>query len=110
MVGIEGTAGSTTATTHRAEVTADNKLAVFATGSNLALSNNQDPLSSYKCSDIYDATNPNYYGYIDKDGNWYILENNTTNNTNRYVKGGSEYTTNWTNRSGLTYDYYNVVF
>ncbi len=34
MVGIEGTTGSVTNTTHRAEVTTDNKLAVFATGSN----------------------------------------------------------------------------
>ena len=34
MVGIEGTTGSVTNTTHRAEVTEDNKLAVYATGSN----------------------------------------------------------------------------
>ncbi len=32
--GIEGTTGSVTGTTHRAEVTEDNKLAVYATGSN----------------------------------------------------------------------------
>ena len=34
MVGIEGTTGSVTNLTHRAEVTEDNKLAVYATGSN----------------------------------------------------------------------------
>ncbi len=34
MVGIEGTAGSVTGITHRAEVTEDNKIAVYATGSN----------------------------------------------------------------------------
>lgn len=34
MVGIEGTTGSVTGFTHRAEVTNDNKVAVYATGSN----------------------------------------------------------------------------
>jgi len=34
LSGIEGTSGSLTGTTHRAEVTNDNKLAVYATGSN----------------------------------------------------------------------------
>lgn len=67
-------------------------------------------LAGYMISDIDDGSNPKYYGFIDRDSNWYILEENTTNKTYRYVKGVSGYTTNWTNRASLTYDYFNTVF
>ena len=69
-------------------------------------------LSVYKVSDVDDDASPNYYGFIDADGNWYILKETVAagNNTYRYAKGASDYTTNWTNRATLTYDYYNEVF
>lgn len=66
-----------------------------------------DPFSKYKCSDIAEAAT-SYYGFIDADENWFIIQ--VTSTTIRFCKGVTDYTTNWTGRAGLTYGYYNVVF
>jgi hypothetical protein len=65
----------------------------------------------YKISDE-DASSPAYYGYVRNDGAWYIMKATVTADVTayRYAKGASGYTTNWTNRAGLTYNYYNVEF
>ena len=68
----------------------------------------EDDLSSYKVSDI-DDTGPNYYGFVDKDGAWYIMKEDTTAGSYRYCKGVSDYPTNWDNRTTLTYDYFDIV-
>jgi len=65
-------------------------------------------LSRYYISDIDDASDPKYYGFLDKDGNWYILKE--TSGTYRYEHGSANYTTNWTNRASLTYNYFDVEF
>lgn len=69
-------------------------------------------LAGYFISDKDDDVSPNYYGFVDKDGNWYILKEiiSAGNDTYRYIKGVSEYTTNWTGRAGLTYDYFYNTF
>lgn len=64
----------------------------------------------YKISDLDDSGTTNYFGYVASTGGWYILAYNTSTNTFRYIKGDSSYSTNWTNRSSLSYDYYDVVF
>lgn len=69
-----------------------------------------DPLSAYKITDMDDAGNPAYYGFMTSDGSWYIMENNTTNKTFRYAKGASGYSASWAGRAGLSYDYFNNVF
>ena len=71
---------------------------------------NQDPLDPYQATDIDQASATKYYGFVDKDGNWYILQNNTTAGTFRYIKGSTEYPDNWTNRNTLSYDYFNNIF
>ncbi len=68
---------------------------------------NKESLSNYKISDIADGTTA-YFGFVDKDGNWYILK--LTETDARYCKGASGYTTAWTNRASQSYDYYNNVF
>jgi len=68
---------------------------------------NADPLVRYRPSDREVGT-PSYYGFLATDGNWYILKD--TNTAQRYAAGTSDYTTNWTNRAALTYDYLDVVF
>lgn len=75
-------------------------------------SNYQDVLSKYRISDTDDDASPNYYGFLDKDGAWYILKETIVSgaNTYRYAKGTSNYATNWTNRASLSYDYFDVVF
>jgi len=72
----------------------------------------QDPLANYKWADVDDDASPNYYGAVDKDGNWFILKETISAgaNTYRYVAGTSNYTTNWTNRDSLTYDYFHNIF
>ncbi len=69
----------------------------------------QDPLSGYHSSDIARG-DPEYHGYLDKDGNWYIVKYSRTNGTRRFARGSSDYSTNFTNRSNLTYSYFNEVF
>ena len=71
-----------------------------------------DILEGYKITDKDDDATPNYYGYTDKDGNWYILKEVVSPgaDTYRYAKGTSDYTTNWTGRAGLSYDYFYNVF
>lgn len=67
-------------------------------------------LDQYKISDADETGAIKYYGFLDADGAWYIMEENTTANTYRYSRGSSAYTTAWTGRAGLTYGYFNVVF
>ena len=74
------------------------------------LEGQQDTLAHYKINDIDDVGVPAYYGFTDKDENWYILEENSTNNTYRYARGTGNYTNNWTGRAGLSYDYFYNTF
>jgi len=69
---------------------------------------NPETLQHYKISDIDDATATQYFGYIDKNGRWYILR--LTDTTVRYCLGESDYPTNWANRASLTYDHFHNVF
>jgi hypothetical protein len=68
----------------------------------------QDPLSAYQVSDKDLGGETEYLGYVDKDGNWFIQQMTTT--AHRFIKGTSDYTTSWTGRAGLTYDYFYNVF
>ena len=71
-----------------------------------------DNLVGYKINDVDDDASPNYYGFTDKGGKWYILKETISAGANeyRYAKGATGYTTNWTGRAGLSYDYYYNVF
>lgn len=93
---------------------------ILADGDHLSSQEKQDDiiaalgavLGNYKINDVDADTSPNYYGFTDKDGNWFILKETLSAgaDTYRYVKGSSNYTTNWTARVGLSYDYYYNVF
>jgi hypothetical protein len=67
-------------------------------------------LSEYKISDVDESSDPKYYGFVDAEGAWYILEANETLGTYRYFKGTTDYATNWTGRALLVYGYFNAVF
>ena len=69
---------------------------------------NDDPTFKYKITDIDSAGDTKYFGYTDKDANWYIRQ--LTGTTSRYVKGSSGYTTAWTNRATQSYDYFYTIF
>lgn len=69
----------------------------------------KQPTDGYRISQIDDST-PAYYGFVDKNSNWFIMQENSTNGNYRYTKGASSFSTNWTNRASLTYDYFDAVF
>ena len=66
------------------------------------------PTDGYVISEIDDSS-PAYYGYLDKNGDWYIIKENTDGSF-RYVKGSENFSSYWNNRSTLVYDYFNNVF
>jgi hypothetical protein len=66
------------------------------------------PTDGYSISEIDDSGTDAYYGFVNKDGAWFILKD--SNGIYRYAKGSSSFSTNWTDRASLTYDYFNVVF
>lgn len=67
----------------------------------------------YKPSDTAtDSVNPNitYDGFLNEQGEYYIMKTDNSAGSYRYVKGSSNYPVAWANRETLTYDYYNNVF
>lgn len=68
------------------------------------------PSINYKAADLDDASTTQYFGFVTPGGAWYIMRLDTTAGTIRHVKGAADYTTNWTGRVALTYDYLFNVF
>ena len=70
------------------------------------------PTEGYSITDKDADASPNYYGYTNQFGAWYIMKETVSAgaDTYRYVKGTSDYTTAWTGRAALTYDYFYEVF
>jgi len=62
----------------------------------------------YSITDLDTAAATQYFGYVNKGGNWYIMQ--LTGTTARYIKGDTGYSGNWTNRASLTYGYFYEVF
>lgn len=66
-------------------------------------------LNGYSISDMDTTSDPKYFGYMDDSGEWYIMKM-TTSSEFRYVRGSTDYSTNWTNRASLSYDLYGTTF
>lgn len=69
----------------------------------------KNPTDGYTISEIDDSGVPSYYGFIHKSGSWYIAREEA-NGSYRYANGGSNFTSGWSGRVGLTYDYFDNVF
>ncbi len=67
------------------------------------------PTDGYSITQIDDASTPSYYGFVHKSGAWYISKEDATG-AYRYAAGASTFSTNWTNRASLTYNYFDQVF
>ena len=67
------------------------------------------PTDGYKISEIDDASSPAYYGFVDKTGAWFVMKEDSSG-AYRYVKGNSNFSSNWTNRASLTYGYFDEIF
>ena len=72
------------------------------------------PIEGYMATDqSFDGTNTTYFGFVDKDENWYILEQVVAGDDIawRYAKGSGGYTTAWAARNTtVSYDYAYTVF
>jgi hypothetical protein len=69
----------------------------------------KQPTDGYEISDVDDTTLPAYYGFIDKDGNWYIAREGTDGSF-RYTTGSTGYSTNWDTRTTLGYSNFSTAF
>jgi hypothetical protein len=65
----------------------------------------------YEPSDEDTTGNIQYFGYLNVNGKWIIQEIDRTTSVAaiRYCNGNTGYSTAWTNRAILTYDYYNKM-
>lgn len=68
-------------------------------------------LQGYAITD-QDNSSPAYYGYVNKNGNFYIMKATTTGPVvqYRYYYGSSGYAAAWTGKAGLSYDYFYTIF
>ena len=76
-----------------------------------------DALMNYKPADEdYSSAGTVYRGYIDKDGNWFIIKEVITSTAKsvRFCKGTTDYETAttgaWATRASQTYDYFHNIF
>jgi hypothetical protein len=80
-----------------------------STTPNNQLAQSSQPFEGYKISEIDDGI-ISYYGFINKDGAWLIMSEDTQTSSFRYAKGSSNFSLNWRERQSLKYDYYYNLF
>lgn len=68
----------------------------------------KQPTDGYNIAEVDDST-PAYYGFVNKDGAWYILKEDASGGY-RYYNGSSNFSAGWSDRATHTYDYFDVVF
>ncbi len=68
------------------------------------------PTDKYAISNTESGATYKYYGFEDKDGNWYILRKTIATNVYLYTAGASNYATGWTDRATHTYQSYEDTF
>jgi len=68
----------------------------------------KQPTDGYNITKIDDSSSPVYYGFVNKDGAWFIMQEG--DGTYLYTKGSSDFSGNWSNRASLEYDYFDKVF
>lgn len=64
----------------------------------------------YRISEIDDEDVISYYGFINKQGSWLIMKQDSENNSFRYSKGEKDFSKKWGGRQQLKYDYYYNLF
>lgn len=66
-------------------------------------------MDGYKITDIDEGVT-SYYGFINQEGAWLVMRQDTQTNAFRYAKGPSGFTENWIAREKLQYDYFYKLF
>ena len=89
----------------------------FAKGSHTKIVNKDGSVVNFMVLDGFalsdaDESSPAYYGYVDVDGNWYIMKATVvgTVTSYTYASGTSGYATARTNRASQTYKTFNAEF
>lgn len=67
------------------------------------------PTDGYRISEI-DNNVITFYGFTNKDGAWFVMQEDTDRGSFRYARGDANFPGNWTNREHLKYDYYSNIF
>lgn len=68
------------------------------------------PTEGYKISEIDDGNIISYYGFVNHEGAWFIMREDTEANSFRYARGRTDFRDNWADRENLRYDYYDSLF
>ncbi len=68
------------------------------------------PLDGYRISEVDDNTAVAFYGFINKDGAWFIMKGDADTGSFRYSRGNSDFPSNWARRGNLKYDYFYKLF
>lgn len=66
------------------------------------------PTAGYSISQIDDSV-PSYFGFVNHSGAWFIMRE-SEDSAFRYVKGDTNFSSNWEKRGGLNYNYFDRVF
>ncbi len=69
----------------------------------------KQPTDGYEITGVDDDSPPSYYGFLNKDGAWYIAREDAQGEF-RYTRGSSNYSAAWDNRTSHIYDYFNNIF
>lgn len=73
----------------------------------------KQPTDGYEITEL-DESDPtySYYGFVHKDGPWYIARETKATGSYRYTNGASNFSTGWTNRAtpSIPYNYFDVIF
>ena len=67
-------------------------------------------VSVFQLSDQDETTTKKYYGFVNAEGGWVIQRWDTAVDQFRWSGGRNNFTTAWTNRASLSYDYYYALF
>ena len=67
------------------------------------------PLDGYRISEVDDNIIA-FYGFINKDGAWFIMKGDEDTGSFRYARGNSDFPNNWARRENLQYDYFYKLF
>lgn len=72
----------------------------------------KQPTDGYKINQL-DDSDPAYYGFVNKDGDWFIMKESSSGDYRYYKKkvGDGNFSTEWPNRGTLSpYDYFDAIF
>lgn len=67
------------------------------------------PTDGYEVSQVDDSNIPSYFGFVNKNGAWYIAREGN-NGEYRYIRGSGLFSASWAIRTSLTYTTFDVAF